>query len=303
MINIIKVIKVKQIIIFFNIMKLNEFIGYFVKIVNGISLPFYFLSFIIIYKKNQSLFRYISLQLVITSLIQSVAFLLPSKDNDFFCKMQTALDIIGDISKITVATSVVLFAQLNFMEQEKAEKRKTIYIVGSIIFSWVIPITITILFLIFGKAVNYSEFCWISNDSYIFLYATSINRYAYIVIFIILFIMIIKSFKELCNQYEDIEIYTSFKSKMNKYAIILGIYIFVLIVYFALDLWNSDLFIYELLYALCDINNGLMSPIYVLVFLYDKATFILLKNILFCKQVDPSIERSSVEVYYTINDN
>ena len=283
-------------------MKLNEFIGYFVKIVNGISLPFYFLTFIIIYKKNQSLFRYISLQLVITSLIQSVAFLLPSKDNDFFCKMQTALDIIGDISKITVATSVVLFAQLNFMEQEKAEKRKTIYIVGSIIFSWVIPITITILFLIFGKAVNYSEFCWISNDSYIFLYATSINRYAYIVIFIILFIMIIKSFKELCDQYEGVEIYESFKSKMNKYAIILGIYIFVLIVYFALDLWKSDSIVSVILYAMCDINNGLMSLIYVIVFLYDKDTFIMLKDFLLCKKEETLNERPTVKVYYSINE-
>ena len=284
-------------------MNLNVIIGYFVKIVNGLSIPFYFLTFVIIYKKNQSLFRYISLQLVITSLIQSVAFLLPSKDNDFFCKMQTALDIIGDISKITVATSVVLFAQLNFMEQEKAEKRKKIYILCSIIFSWVIPIVITLLFWFFGKAVSYSEFCWISDESWIFLYITSINRYAYIVIFIILFIVIIKSFKELCDQYEGVEIYESFKSKMNKYAIILGIYIFVLIVYFALDLWKSESIVSVILYAMCDINNGLMSLIYVIVFLYDKDTFIMLKDFLLCKKEETPNERPTVQVDYSINEN
>ena len=105
-------------------MTLNVFIGYFVKIVNGISLLFYLFTFIIIYKRKQSLFRYIGIQLLLTSVIQSVAYLLPSKDNEFFCKMQTGLDIIGDIIKITVATSIVLFAQLNFLEQEKAERKK-----------------------------------------------------------------------------------------------------------------------------------------------------------------------------------
>lgn len=284
-------------------MNLNVIIGYFVKIVNGLSIPFYFLTFVIIYKKNQSLFRYISLELVLTSLIQSVAFLLPSKNSDFFCKMQTALDIIGDISKITVATSIVLFAQLNFMEQEKAEKRKKIYILCSIIFSWVIPIVITLLFWFFGKAVPYSEFCWISDESWIFLYITSINRYAYIVIFIILFIVIIKSFKELCDQYEGVEIYESFKSKMNKYAIILGIYIFVLIVYFALDLWKSESIVSVILYAMCDINNGLMSLIYVIVFLYDKDTFIMLKDFLLCKKEETPNERPTVQVDYSINEN
>ena len=288
-------------------MSLSVFIGYFVKIVNGLSLPLYFITFIIICKRSQSLFRYIGIQLVITSLIQSVAYLLPSKHNDFFCKMQTALDIIGDISKITVATSIVLFAQLNFMEQDKAEIRKKYYIMFSIIFSWVIPVGITLMFLFFGKAEHYSEFCWISDDNLLFLYLTSINRYAYIVIFIILFIVIIRSFKEICNQYEEPDMYNSFKSKMNKYAIILGIYIFVLIVYFALDLWQSDSIVCDILYAMCDINNGLMSPIYVIVFLYDKESFIALKDILLCRKVSPDIERPTVdrptvEVYSSLNE-
>ena len=114
--------------------------------------------------------------------------------------------------------------------------------------------------------------------------------------------MIIKSFKELCDQYEGVEIYESFKSKMNKYAIILGIYIFVLIVYFALDLWKSESIVSDILYAMCDINNGLMSLIYVIVFLYDKDTFIMLKDFLLCKKEETLNERPTVQVYYSINE-
>ena len=277
-------------------MTLNVFIGYFVKIVNGISLPFYLFTFIIIYKRKQSLFRYIGIQLLLTFVIQSVAYLLPSKDNEFFCKMQTGLDIIGDISKITVATSIVLFAQLNFFEQEKAERRKKYYILFSIIFSWVIPIVITLLFLFFGKAGHYSEFCWISIESKIFLYVTLINKYVYIVIFIILFIVIIRSFKQFCNKYEEIDFYNNFKSKMNKYAVLLSIYIFVLILYFMLELWQSNSLFSQILYPMSDINNGLMSPIYVIVFLYDKDAFLMLKNILFCNKVTPEDERVTIEI-------
>ena len=94
------------------------------------------------------------------------------------------MEMLGEFSKIAITTTIVLLSQLNFLEHSEAEKRKKFYVASSIIFTWVIPITVTIFCVIYGESKYYSDFCWVSNIKLLNIICAI--KAMYILIFIVL---------------------------------------------------------------------------------------------------------------------
>lgn len=69
------------------------------------------------------------------------------------------LNTFGELSKLTIATTILLLAQLNFIKTNELEQKKKMYFGISILISGVLPITIGIISVLSGDVNDYSSFC------------------------------------------------------------------------------------------------------------------------------------------------
>lgn len=133
-------------------MDIENGVGLSVRIISGLSMFLYFLIFFIICKNKSNLSQVIKIQLNITCIMHSGSFLFPKMESPrIIYLLEAALNMFGEFSKIAISTTITLISRLNFLESPKAEKRKKYYIAASIIFTWVIPSTATILSMFYGR--------------------------------------------------------------------------------------------------------------------------------------------------------
>ena len=117
-----------------------------VRVISSCNLVIYIAAFILIgrEKNKKNLSSLINLQLAITCFIHSISYLLPPT-KPFFCPFQSMLNTFGELSKLTIATTILLLAQLNFIKTNELEQKKKMYFGISILISGVLPITIGII--------------------------------------------------------------------------------------------------------------------------------------------------------------
>ena len=65
---------------------------------------------------------------------------------------------------------IMLLAQLTFTNSHELEHKKKFYFFISVSISWVLPILIGGLAIITGDTNKYSDFCWIQNKIFLFIF-------------------------------------------------------------------------------------------------------------------------------------
>ena len=138
----------------------SEIYALVVRVISSCNLVIYIAAFILIgrEKNKKNLSSLINLQLAITCFIHSISYLLPPT-KPFFCPFQSMLNTFGELSKLTIATTILLLAQLNFIKTNELEQKKKMYFGISILISGVLPITIGIISVLSGDVNDYSSFC------------------------------------------------------------------------------------------------------------------------------------------------
>lgn len=268
-------------------MDIEKIVGIFIRIVSGCSLLLYILLFFVICKEKNNLSQLVKMQLNITCFLHSVSFLFPKtkEDTSAICVIGASLEMFGEFSKIAISTTIVLLSQLNFLEHLIAEKRKKLYVALSIIFTWVIPITVTIFCVIYGESKYYSDFCWVNNV--ILLNIICGIKAMYIIIFIVLSYQLIKSFSQFFKTQNDEELYNNFKNKFISYGVLNSLLIIINIAYLITDNLSHGKekeLQYVVIYAICDTLNGLFSPAFVIVFIIDDAIKQKITNLFSCNK-------------------
>ena len=142
-----------------------------IRIICSIIILICLVSFILLCreKDTKSLSNMIKFQLTITCFLHSLFYIFPPV-RPFFCEFQSMLNTFGELSKLAIATMIMLLAQLTFTNSHELEHKKKFYFFISVSISWVLPILIGVLAIITGDTNKYSDFCWIQNKIFLFIF-------------------------------------------------------------------------------------------------------------------------------------
>lgn len=154
-----------------------------IRIISGLSIIFNIFALLVFCKekKKTSLSNIMSLQLNIVCFITSFSYLIVPGKSEGLCVIQTVLNTFGEISRLTIVTTILFLAQLNFISSKNVENKKKQYLIASGIISWFFPILTGVLSTITGKPSNYSDFCWIRSDIVIsYFYSHKVHMCLYI---------------------------------------------------------------------------------------------------------------------------
>ena len=135
----------------------TEITALFVRLTSSIGLLPY-IAYIIVFlfhKDEYTLSFLVKFQLCMSCLVYSGSYLFPKTEVDsFFCKIQALLNTFSDLSVLATATSIVFVAQIGFSRPIELESKKRLYFILSLIFCWIVPISVSIfsiLYIIFYK--------------------------------------------------------------------------------------------------------------------------------------------------------
>ena len=151
----------------------TEITALFVRLTSSIGLLPY-IAYIIVFlfhKDEYTLSFLVKFQLCMSCLVYSGSYLFPKTEVDsFFCKIQALLNTFSDLSVLAIATSIVFVAQIGFSRPIELESKKRLYFILSLIFCWIVPISVSIFSILYGGTTNSSDFCWIAQWKAIFIF-------------------------------------------------------------------------------------------------------------------------------------
>ena len=229
----------------------------------------------------KSISSLVSLQLIVTCFCHNVAFFISTNT---MCTLQTFLNAFGEIGKLSVTMTIMFISLITFTD-ELQSKNKKMFVIISIILSWVISIVVCFFCVFFGKTIPYTEFCWIEKELELHIY--TIIRLIIIGIAIGFSITIYKKVKTIRREsaLKDNDNLILFEKRIKRYCIVLYamccIYIIYTVIDILLTIFAIDL---SVIYPTIDIFNTLSSPVFVIVFVYTKEKMKLVYNKIFCKE-------------------
>lgn len=259
--------------------------GIIVMAISFLAIPLYIFLYISLFKARKSVFTLINFMFLFTCSLQSVSYLFSigihngfiitfpneksSKENwtisCYFCKLQGSINIFGEISKVVLATGFALIAFLTFFNPSKIERNKKWYFIGILIVCEVLPFIYATITLINGDAEAIPFFCFYP-DHY-FLLATAIIRYIVVFLFYVITISFIIIFAKTFKGQSNEEFYKHFKKKMISYHIVM---LLTLLLFIAYSIVDSNFSYSNIIYAITDVWDGILTPLYAIVFLFDE---------------------------------
>lgn len=263
----------------------------------SLSMVLYLFVFITLWKrKGAFITSLISFQLAITCVLHSGSYFIPSRI-DTPCLIQASLKVFGEISKLTIATIVLFLSQLNFLNKENVGNKKVIYLIISVCLIWILPIIIGVVCVFFGKAGIYCTFCFINTPQIVFCFVPI--RYGLIIMFFFLAFKLVRDLNKSYTNTSIDESYTIFLARIKRYCILMGINTLFVFSYLILDIIRAinpkNHAQLTIPYGIIDILDSLTSPAFVLVLLFDKNKWKILKNTLLCRETEDDDEKLDEE--------
>ena len=272
-----------------------------IRIISGLSLIFNILALIVFCQEENktTLSNIMSLQLNIVSFMTPLSYLIVVNTNNGLCITQTVLSTFGELSRLTVVTTILFLAQLNFITPNNAENKKTKYLIISGIVSWIFPITIGVLSVIYVDNTPFSDFCWISSDVVINIFYGI--RFTCITIFFVLAIILVRNVKKYYSELAKGEQYDAFIRRIKIYTSVIIYNSLIYLLYIILDLLSSGKSneIFYILYGITDILFCIISPLFIIAFLFNQFKWKDLKNLLICAKQERESNISSLLDYRT----
>lgn len=221
----------------------------------------------------------VSLQLIITCFCHNFAFFLSTNT---MCTVQTFFNAFGEIGKLSVTMTIMFISLITFTD-ELQSKNKKLFVIISIILSWVISIVVCFFCVFFGGTIPYTEFCWIAKQPELNIY--TIIRLIIIAIAIGFSITIYNKVKSIRREsaLKDNDNLILFQQRIKRYCIILNAMCCIYVIYTVIDLLLTIIDLTSL-YPTIDILNTLSSPVFVIVFVYTKEKMKLVYNKILCKE-------------------
>ena len=275
----------------------TEITALFVRLTSSIGLLPY-IAYIIVFlfhKDEYTLSFLVKFQLCMSCLVYSGSYLFPKIEVDsFFCKIQALLNTFSDLSVLAIATSIVFVAQIGFSRPIELESKKRLYFILSLIFCWIVPISVSIFSILYGGTTNSSEFCWIAQWKAIFIFI-GIRSVFYIIYYIIAINLLI-TVNNLIARVSKEHALIDYKALIQKNIFIVSILCVVFVIYVILDV----LMFYEIslpgefyIWLVTGILDCLSRPCFVLLFSFDKGSRDELIRILTCKKEEEKLVEQS----------
>ena len=259
--------------------------GIIVMVISFLAIPLYIFLYISLFKARKSLFTLINFMFLFTCSLQSVSYLFSigihngfiitlqniiCSENNWsiscsFCKLQGSINIFGEISKVVLATGFALIAFLTFFNPSKIERNKKWYFIGILIVCEVLPFIYAIITLMYKESKAIPFFCCYSST----LPTTAIIRYIVIFLFYVITISFIIIFAKTFKGQSNEEFYKHFKKKMISYHIVM---LLTLLLFVTLSIVDSKFSLVDdnIIYAITDVWDGILTPLYAIVFLFDE---------------------------------
>ena len=108
-------------------MKISFIFALIIRIISGLSIIFNIFALLVFCKEKikTTLSNIMSFQLNIVCFITSFSYLIVPGNNYGLCITQTVLNTFGELSRLTVVTTILFLAQLNFISSKNAENKKS----------------------------------------------------------------------------------------------------------------------------------------------------------------------------------
>ena len=233
----------------------------------------------------------ISLQLIFTCLCQSIAFLLPSES---LCVLQTFFNSFGELGKLSVSMTMMLMSIIIFNDEMQSQIKR-VFLIISMVLSWVIPLVVCSCCVFSGGAEISSDFCWIKNEKEMYIYASI--RVVIVVIAIGISTVILKKVRAL-NKNSDKDNLVNFEKRMIIFCVVLDL---MCLCYIAFTVINFLFFSYGIdfnfLFPYIDVINSLSSCVLVIVFVFTKEKITLLFNKMCCKGTNNDKFNEKLTIY------
>ena len=237
-----------------------------------VSLVLYLLLIIIFFKGKQkfSMTNHIHFQLCLSNLAYNVSFLLPNNENGIGCKIQAMMNTFSEITSVSIVSSIVWLAQLNFSNKSESKSKETKTIIVTIIICWIIPILIGICSVFFGSMTTYSNFCWIQGNYVVISYIAIRGIYFFIFYFcswrLVHYLKNEKSNLGIAYQIKD------YIGRVRSYVIVVSMTFVIYVLYSITDIFDmlkSDFFENFWFWLIIGILDTVIHPIYTIVFIFD----------------------------------
>ena len=262
--------------------------GIIVMVISFLAIPLYIFLYISLFKARKSVFTLINFMFLFTCSLQSVSYLFSigihngfiitlqniicSKNNwtisCSFCKLQGSINIFGEISKVVLATGFALIAFLTFFNPSKIERNKKWYFIGILIVCEVLPFIYATITLMYKDAKAIPFFCFYPEHD--FLLATAIIRYIVVFLFYVITISFIIIFAKTFKGQSNEEFYKHFKKKMISYHIVMLLTLLLFVTFSIVDSKIVSEDKKSKIYAITDVWDGILTPLYTIVFLFDE---------------------------------
>lgn len=175
------------------------------KALGGITLVlnvFLLIQFCLLKTPHKTFIYQIKIELIVACLLHPIGSLLPtieskkdetSKVIDVFCHLQTLLTSCGNITVVFIFTSILFVTYKILVAPKFIEDNPRKVLLRISLFSWGVPLIMTIIFEIFGKSQYTDYLCWYSDDTMRFI--TFIINFIVFISFIILIVVLKKKLK------------------------------------------------------------------------------------------------------------
>lgn len=196
---------------------------------------FSYIIYLIITKTKRTLLTFfLHFYLCLSSFLYNFSFYIPKVQNqDILCNIQSLLNIFSDLSGMSISSIIVLLGQMNFVNTENLKKRHRLYVIISIFFCWIIPLTFGVVSYFNSKRNDYSDFCWIYNEPMIITYF--ITRLLYYIVFYICIWRLKRYFNCIKDRLNN-DFLRYYVNMIKKYIIVITISFLIYLVYVILDL-------------------------------------------------------------------
>ena len=257
--------------------------GITVMVISFLAIPLYIFLYISLFKARKNLFTLINFMFLFTCSLQSVSYLFSIGIHNGFiitfpnektsisnslCEFQGSINIFGEISKVVLATGFALIAFLTFFNPSKIERNKKWYFIGILIVCEVLPFIYATIILINGDAKPIPFFCFYPDHD--FLLATAIIRYIVVFLFYVITISFIIIFAKTFKGQSNEEFYKHFKKKMISYHIVMLLTLLLFVTFSIVDSKIVSEDKKSKIYAITDVWDGILTPLYTIVFLFDE---------------------------------
>ena len=150
---------------------------FFSKIISYISyspLIFLYVLNFISFKNRKSDFLFITnIQLFTACLINSISYCLSGYTDSIIttrCKIQFFINLLSELAKLTIIFGIIFGSYISCVFPNGLDRHYRCYVISTVILTWIFPLIITIICLLFGTIKISYEFCWITDAKPLNLY-------------------------------------------------------------------------------------------------------------------------------------